>query len=929
MREGESSHGRGDPRGRRSPPRSLEYLLVVLLPSGDFAFAVLGDLEEEYHQVARATSIFQAACWYWYEGLRLVSRYGWQRVRRNSHASPNSTHRGAGTGAGTGAGPTSSQHHPPIHLPPPWGKKPMKTYLDDLLRDCVYTVRTLRKRPGFVSISVLVLAIAIGAVTVMYSTLDGVVLRPLPYDEPARLMSVFSVTDQGRENTTSALDYYDYRDQSDVFENLAARCWCMPGRVITGEDEAERVTSTFVSPNFFAMLRVSPLMGRSFTEEEALQEGPQVVVLSHGYWQRRLGGDPDIVGTAMTIDGQPFEIVGVLPADFRFSDQVELWMPMRRGDGWTDGRGNNNFRLLGRLADDVTMEEAQSQMDVLAAHIAEAYPDSKRDWGIRLRPLHEVMFGDLRPAMMVLMGAVGLFLLIACANLSSLFLARVTSRHSEIALRLSLGAPRSAVIRQLLVESFLVAIAGAILGLLLARYGVRAVQAFGPANLPRLDTLAIDGKALLFAGMVTVATALLFGMLPAIRGTRVSLVQALKEGSQSTETGQSLRMRGLLVVAQVALSLMLLIGAGLLIRSFLTLSNVDPGFEIGNVLTFELQPPQHQYDTREKMALYFAQVQEEVRAMPGVTGFAGVEQLPLLGGPWNYVWPADNPPADPSDRIGATRRRTSVGYFRTMGIPLIAGRTFEATDTPESTRVAVISEELARLAFPEGDALGKGIVLTFTDGDAFQVVGIAGDIADYGLGMEPAPIFYVPHRQFPTPVLRMALRSNGDPLALLPSVRERIWQLDSDVPISNIRTMESIAANSTAQGRFLTTLLVLFAGLALILASMGLYGVLAYFVSQRSREVGIRMALGATSNNVVGAVVRRGMILTGIGTLLGIGGSIALSSLIASSLYEIGATDPATYIVVIALLLMVALAACLLPARRAVRVDPVVALRSE
>jgi putative ABC transport system permease protein len=777
----------------------------------------------------------------------------------------------------------------------------MNAYLDDLLRDSVYAVRTLKKRPGFVAISVLVLAIAIGAVTVMYSTLDGVVLRSLPYEEPDRLISVFSVTDQGRENTTSALDYYDYRDQSDVFENLSARCWCMPGRVITGEDEPERVTSTFVSPNFFATLRVSPLIGRSFTEEEALQEGPQVVVLSHGYWQRRLGGDPEIVGTTMTIDGQPFEVVGVLPADFRFSDQVELWMPMRRGDGLTSGRGNNNFRLLGRLAADVTPEE----------------------------PLHEVMFGDLRPVMMVLMGAVGLFLLIACANLSSLFLARVTSRHSEIAVRLSLGAPRSAVIRQLLVESFLVAIAGAAVGLLLARYGIRAVRAFGPANLPRLDTLAIDGKALVFAAMVTVVTALLFGMLPAIRGTRVSLVQSLKEGSQSTDTGQSLRMRGLLVVAQVALSLMLLIGAGLLIRSFLTLSNVDPGFEVSNLLTFDLQPPQQQYSTGEEMALYFAQVQEEVRAVPGVIGFAGVEQLPLLGGPWNYVWPADNPPSDPADRIGATRRRASVGYFRTMGIPLIAGRAFEATDTPESTRVAVISEELARRAFPEGDALGKGIVLTFTDGDAFQVVGIAGDLADYGLGREPAPIFYVPHRQFPTPVLRMALRSDGDPLALLPSVRERIWQLDSDVPISNVRTMESIAANSTAQGRFLTTLLVLFATMALILASMGLYGVLAYFVSQRSREVGIRIALGATSNDVVGAVVRRGMILTGIGALLGIGGSIALSSLIASSLYEIRATDPATYVAVIAILLMVALAACLLPARRAVRVDPVIALRSE
>jgi putative ABC transport system permease protein len=539
------------------------------------------------------------------------------------------------------------------------------------------------------------------------------------------------------------------------------------------------------------------------------------------------------------------------------------------------------------------------------------------------------MFGDLRPAMLVLMGAVGLFLLIACANLSSLFLARVTSRHSEIALRLSLGASRAAVVRQLLVESFLITVAGATIGLLLARYGIRGVQAFGPANLPRLDTLAIDGKVLFFAGVVTVGSALLFGILPAMRGTKVGLVQSLKEGGQSTETSKSLRMRGMLVVAQVALSLMLLVGAGLLIRSFMTLSRVDPGFEIGNVLTFDLQPPQHEYDTGEKMADYFSRVQEEVIAVPGVVAFAGTEQLPFLGGPWNHVWPADRPPADPSGRLRATRRRASVGYFRAMGIPLIAGRTFEDTDTPESTRVTVISEELARVAFPDGDALGREIVLSFTDGGPFQVVGITGNVADYGLDREPASVFYVPHRQFPMPFLRMALRSDADPMALLPSVRERIWQVDSDVPISNVRTMESIAANSTAEGRFMTSLLVLFACLALLLASMGLYGVLAYFVSQRSREVGIRMALGATSNKVVGAVVRRGMILAGMGALVGIAGSFGLSSFLASSLYEVGVTDPITYVVVVALLLMVALAACVLPARRAVRVDPVIALRSE
>lgn len=915
--------GSGNATALATPPRLVERALAALLPGGDFTFSVLGDLEEEYHDIARARSGVAARFWYWFEGLRLVARYGWRRVRDSSAAPANATRHGAATES------TGSTPQPSLEPPLPRRRRPMKTFFDDLLRDCLYAARTLRQRPGFTAISVLVLAIGIGAVTVMYCTLDGVVLSPLPYDEPDRLMWLDSITDQGRPNSTSALDYIDYRDRSDVFEALGARLVFRPGVVITGEGEPERVPTSIVSANLFAVFRMAPMMGRTFTAEEQVDGGPAVVILSNSYWQRRLGSDPDIIGKTLAIGGQPTEVVGVLPPEFRYLEGVDLWFPMHMGDGWTSGRGNNNFRLVGRLADGVTIEEAQSQMDVLAAQIAEAYPDTKRDWGMRLTPLHEILFGNLRPAMLVLMGAVGLFLLIACANLSSMFLARVTSRHSEIAVRQSLGASRSAIVRQLLVESFLITVVGAAIGLLLARYGIRAVQAFGPGNLPRLDTIAIDGGVLFVAGFVTVASALLFGILPALRGTRVGLVQSLKEGAQSTEAAKSLRLRGVLVVAQVALSLVMLIVSGLLIRSFVTITGVDPGFEIEHLLTFDLQPPSFQYDTRQKVAQYMIQVQEEVLAVPGVVGFAGVEQLPLMGGPWNYVWPADSPPADPSDRIGATRRRATVGYFRTMGIPLVAGRRFEPTDTAESTRVTIISEELARRAFPDGDALGKGIVLTFTDGGPFQVVGIVADVADYGIGAEPAPIFYVPNRQFPTAALRMVLRSDGDPTALVPSVRERIWEVDGNVPISNLRTMESIVSGSIARARFLTALLALFAGMALLLAAMGLYGVLAYFVSQRSREVGIRIALGASSGNVMSAVVRRGMILVSVGALFGICGSVALSSLITSLLYETAAIDPATYVVVIALLVLVALAACVLPARRALRVDPVVALRSE
>jgi putative ABC transport system permease protein len=933
MSEGDASPGNGRRLGRPRPPRVVEQILRSLLPRGDFAFALLGDLEEEYHAFARARSRIAATLWYWLEGLRIASRFGWRRIQRSPTDSAVRKRREIEAGGAGGGGSGRSTGQPFARPPLPRGNRTMRTRLEDLFRDALYATRTLKKWPGFAAISVLVLAIGIGAVSVMYSTLYGVVLSPLHYDEPDRLMWISSTTESGALNSTSALDYVDYHARNDVFAELGAHLVFQLGVVITGEGEPDLVPMSMVSANLFAVFGVAPLMGRTFTAEEQVDGGPAVVILSHRYWQRRLGSDPDVVGKTFLVGGQPTEIVGVLPAEFRYLEGVDLWFPMRMGDGWTSGRGNNNFRMLGRLADGVTLDEAQSQMDVLAAQIAEAYPDTKKDWGIRMRPLHEIMFGDLRSAMFVLMGAVGLFLLIACANLSSMLLARVASRHGEIAVRLSLGAPRAAIVRQLLVESFLITVMGAAVGLLLAHYGIRAVQTFAPGNLPRLDTVAMDGGVLLFAGVVTVASGLLFGILPALRATRVGLVQSLKEGAQGTETGRSLRWRGGLVVAQVALSLMLLIGSGLLIRSFLTLSRVDPGFEVEGLVTFDLTPPTYKYTDetgvrRDRIGQLFSQVREEVLALPGVIGFAGVEQLPLYGGASNYVWPADTPPSQPQDRILAARRRATVGYFRTMGIPLVAGRTFEPTDTPESTRVTIISEELARRAFPNGDALGKEVMLTFNDIGPFQVVGIVADVSDNGLGAKPVPVFYVSNRQFAALALRMVLRSDGDAMTLMPSVRERIWGIDRDMPISELRSMESIVSNATARARFSTALLTLFAAMALLLAAMGLYGVLAYFVSQRSREVGIRVALGASPGDVISAVVRRGIVLVSIGALLGIGGSIALSSLVTSMLYDIAPTDLATYVLVTALLLSVALAACVLPARRAVRVDPVIALRS-
>jgi predicted permease len=799
-----------------------------------------------------------------------------------------------------------------------------------LRRDLLYAGRTLGARPGFTLVSVIVLATGIGAATVMFSTLDSVLLRQLPYENPHRLVSIRSTTPMGDTNSTSAVDYLDYRERNKTLEAMAAMLLFSPGRVITGGDEPARVSSTMVSANFFPMLGVELAVGRAFTAEEETAGGPDVVVLGHAYWQRHFDTDASVVGDTLVIDGAPHEIVGVVPIDFWHPRRVEMWFPMRVGDGWTSGRSNNNFVMTGRLAEGVSLEETQAEMDGLAAQLAEEYPEEKRGWGLQVEPMRQTFFGDTVPAMFTLSLAVGLFLVIACANLSSLVLARVTSRRSEIAVRAALGASRAAIVRQLLAESVLVAMGGAAVGLFMAWFGIAAIRVFAPMNLPRLDAIAIDGRVLVFTAAVTVASGLLFGLLPALHSTKAGLGQPLREGGARGAAPGSLRARHALVVTQIALSLTLLVGSGLLVRSFLHLTEVDPGFDPAGVITVDLQPPLFRYETGEALEQFFSGALEKISTLPGVEAASGTTYLPLAGGPWNDVHVAGEPPADASELRAALRRRVMEGYFETMRIPLLAGRAFERADADGSPRVAVISRRLADEFFPAGDALGNTLVLPNwgENGLPLGVIGIVGDVTDYGLGGEPVPVFYMPLRQQPAGSMRLAVRTGGDAAAAIMGVRGAIWEIDGDVPLSNVTLMETRLADSTSEDRFQATLLGTFAGVALLMSSMGLYGVLAFFVSQRTREVGIRMALGASSSDVMAAVVRRGMLLAAAGLGLGLLGGVGASYFLESMLFGTAALDPVTYGIVTAVLAVAALGACIVPARRALRVDPVEALRA-
>jgi putative ABC transport system permease protein len=796
-----------------------------------------------------------------------------------------------------------------------------------------HAVRSLLRNPGYTVATVLVLGIGVGAVSIMFSTFNTVVLQPLPFPSPNRLVWLWSVTPTGSDNSTSYLDYRDFRDGTHAFTSLATYMLFSQAQILTGGSEAERVNSYRVSANLMPTLGVAPARGRGFRPDEEQTGQDQVAILSQAFWLRHYGADPAAVGSRLTLDGQSVEVVGVMPPGFDFPAGADLWLPLQQAAGYATGRGNNNFFVLGRLRDGVSLEQAQAQLDVVARNIADAYPSSKKGWAVRALSLHERFFGPARASILTLMAIVSLVPLVACANVASLALARAFSRRGEFATRLALGASRGRLIGQILIESLVVALAGGAVGLVLAYPGSGLLRALAPAVLPRLSGIRIDGTVMAFTLIVSLLLVPLFAIVPALRGTDIGIADALRAGGGRVISERRSGVRSLLVVAQVALSVILLFGSGLLLRSFVNLQRVDLGFRPDNLLTLQVQLPTYKYTSSDRVRQAWDEVRQRLGALPGVSAVGAVDRLPFLGrGPWNTVWAKERPPASIAEGSGATRRFITQGFFGAMGIGLRAGRVFEPADSRGGHLVTIINQRLAHDFFPGEDPIGRFLMLPFGDPPVpLEIVGVAADVSELGAGTDATPTFYLPAGLIPQTTMSILVRSAHDPLTLIGPVRQALRAMDPDIPISQVTTMSDRVTGTLAQPKFRATMVAIFALVSLVLAAIGLYGVLAYFVRQRSHDIGIRLALGARGGVVRGLVVSRGMVLVawgcGIGAVAGLVGARAVSS--QRWLFGVSSADPVTLASVIAALGLVALVACLVPAYRAARVDPAEVMRAE
>jgi len=818
------------------------------------------------------------------------------------------------------------------------GWTPRPSRFDGVGGDLRFALRTLRKNPGFTLVVLLTLALGIGANTAIFSVVNAVVLRPLPFREADRLVTVWgSLQRPGVEEIpASAGEYVDFRDGNHALETLAA--YDTLGFNLTGGSEPERVEGAVVTASLFSLLGASVEIGRTFTVAEEQPGREQVAIIGHALWTRRFGGDRAIVGRLVPIDGHQVEIVGVMPSSFHFPDETtEIWKPILfDADAVSaNNRGSHGFTVIARLKPGVTIAQAKADLDSVGATFKARFPDNYRNgFSTTLRSLQEEIVGDTSRALFVLLGAVGLVLLIACANVANLLLARAASRRKEIALRTALGASRGRVVRQLLTESVVVAAGGGAIGLVLAFWSLDALVAVAPESIPRLREIGVDARVVGFTAIVSMATGLLFGLAPAISASRADLNESLKEGGRSGATAHG-RAGGLLVVAEVALSLVLLIAAGLLIRSFARLQVVQPGFEPSHLLTFRLSLPASRYTTFQKGAAFFDDFFTRLRSNPDVRGVAAIHVLPFSGqgGSRSFIIEG-RAPLRPSESMEEQLRIVTDGYFGVLNTPVITGRDFGNRDTLSSTLVAVVNDAFAQKHFPNGNAIGQRVSFESDTPKWREIVGVVGNIKHRGLDARDRPELYVPYRQplFESWTVRpmfVVVRTGGDPLAAAPAIRREIASIDRDQPISDVRPMDERIDRSLTGRRFNTVLLGLFAALALALAAVGIYGIVAYSVTERTHEIGVRVALGAQRRDVVGMLMRQGLTMTAAGTLVGIAGALALTRVIAGLLFGVGAADPITFTAIPLLLAAVAVAACYIPARRATRVDPMRALRTE
>jgi putative ABC transport system permease protein len=809
-----------------------------------------------------------------------------------------------------------------------------------LVQDIRYGVRMLAKHKAFTSIAVITLALGIGANTAIFSVVNELLLRPLPYHDAERIVTVWEVSPRGRhQNSTSRANFRAWREQTTSFNYMAA--FSDQRQNLTGTGEPEELSVQFTTPDFFKILGVDPILGRTFLPEDDKGGQAPVAVLSYGLWQRRFGGQAAIVGQPITLNDEKYSVIGVMPPSFQFHIKqrsgtgrpAELWtiLPMPVGPG-----ANERGRFLGtvaRLKDGVSVDQAAAELRTIHARLSDAEPQFNKNFSAEVLPLREQFFGNVRRPLWLMLGAVGFVLLIACANVANLLLSLATSREKEIAVRAALGARRTRIVRQLLTESLLLALLGSILGLGFAWLGIKALVAISPRDLVSLQTVGLNLTVLTWTLGVSILTGIIFGLAPALHISRLNLNDSLKDGGKS-ESGQasgSRRLRNTLVVSEIALAVVLLASAGLLIRSFLRLQQVDRGFNTDNVLTMVIRLPDR-YREDPQVINFFNQTLERVRQLPTVRSAGMVNFLPLYGGlgsntGFKILGQPEPPPGQgPSTDV----RVVDAGYFGTMGIPLLRGRNFSGAEQREPKRVILINEALARQYFPDQNPIGQRLdVVMFDEPTPTEIIGIVGNVRYDSLVDEAPPAVYFPHPDLTYSFMTLVVRTDGDPAAIAPAIQREIRELDPNQPVSDVRTMNQVMSEWVARSRFNTLLLGLFAGLATLLSAVGIFGVMNYSVALRTRELGLRLAVGAQPRQVLLLVLKQGLALTVVGVVLGLAAAFALTRLLSGLLFGVAAVDVTTFSSISLLLVLVSLLACYLPARRAMRIDPLSALRYE
>jgi putative ABC transport system permease protein len=802
-------------------------------------------------------------------------------------------------------------------------------------QDFRYGFRTLLRNPGFCAVAILALALGIGPNTAIFTMVNAVLLKPLPVPEPDRVVMIWGTLLKSGfgQLPVSAADYLEWKQQARSFDQMSA-AFAIPeyGLNVSGAGDPERVPAALASKEFLPALGIKPIVGRNFLPEEDRPGGPPAVLIGNALWQRRFHSDPAAIGRTLTVDGIPRTVVGVVPHELGEMVAADLWLPTAINPNDAERR-NHNYGIVAHLKPGVTVAQARAEMIVIAQRLERAYPASNTGWGITLFPMAEMFTGRIRPVLLILLGAVGLLLLIACANLANLLLARAATREKEIAIRGALGAGRPRIIRQLLTESFVLALAGGALGLVLAAWGVRLLRSVVPDMFPMLQHMSVDVPVLAFTFGISILTGLLFGLVPAWRSSRTDLNTTLKEAAgRSESSGGSHRIRGFLLASEVALAVLLSVSAGLLLRSFVRVTEVNAGVRTANILTMNVSLPEVKYDTELKRATFYKNLIERLDTLPGVRSAGAVVFLPLRVSILSFrIWVNSfviegRPPVPQDQQPQADYRPATPGYFNTMGIALRQGRLFDQHDDQDAKRVVLVNEAMVRKHFAHENPLGQHIVM----GKPMEIVGVVADAKLYGLDAPVEPAVYVPHAQHSgESSMAVVVRTEGDPAAIASAVRREILKLDPEQPISNVRTMDKVLSDSLMLRRVSMLLLTVFASLALTLATVGIYGLTAYSVSRRTHEIGLRVALGASQSKILRLVVGRGLVTSLIGAAIGVGAALMLTRGLSGMLYGVTTTDPLVFAGVPLLLIAVSALASYVPARKATRIDPLAALRYE